>query len=165
MMEDKAIDFLSRRRVMAIATLRPDGWPQNTMVDYANDELLIYFLISRSGQKFENIIRDDRVSIAIGEPFDTPHEVTGLSLAAHASEVTDGAQRQRAYDLLWARHPEFKAFPKPDPTKAALMRAYPDVITIIDYSEKFGHAERVRVGPGGATMEPARPDDWGLNPR
>jgi hypothetical protein len=156
MMEDKAIDFLSRRRIMAIATLRPDGWPQNTMVGYANDELLLYFA---------NILRDDRVSIAIGEPFADPHEVTGLSLAARASEVTDGVQREHAHELLWSRHPEFKTFQKPDLTKAALMRAYPDVVTIIDYTEEFGHTEQIRVGPGGATMEPSRPDDWGLNPR
>ena len=149
MMEDKAIDFLSRRRVMSIATLRPDGWPQNTIVDYANDDLLIYFLISRHSQKFANILRDDRVSIAIGEAFNDPHEVTGLSLAARASEVTDGAQRERAYELLWARHPEFKAFQKPDLTKAALMRAYPELITIIDYTEEFGHADIVTGGSWG----------------
>ena len=164
MMENKAIDFLLRRRVMSIATLRPDGWPQNTMVDYANEELLIYFLISRQSQKLANILRDDRVSIAIGEAFNHPHEATGLSLAARASEVTDAVQRERAFELLRARHPEFKAFQKPDLTKAALMRAYPELITIIDYTEEFGHVDVVRVGPGGATMEPARPDDWGLNP-
>jgi len=165
MMENKAIDFLSRRRIMSIATLRPDGWPQNTMVGYANDELLIYFLISRHSQKLANILQDDRVSIAIGEAFSDPHEVTGLSLAAHVSEVTDRAQREHASELLWARHPEFKSFQKPDQTKAAVMRAHPEVITIIDYTEEFGHADTVKVGPGGVTMEAARPDDWGLNPR
>ena len=164
MMEAKAVDFLSRRRVMSIATLRPDGWPQNTMVSYANDGLLIYFLISRSSQKLANIRRDDRVSIAIGEAFDDPHEVSGLSLAARASELVDGAQRERAFELLWARHPELNRFRRPDPTKAALMRANPELITIIDYSAEFGHADIVRVGGGVTTMDPARPDDWGLNP-
>lgn len=165
MMENKAIDFLSRRRIMSIATLRPDGWPQNTMVGYANDDLLLYFVISRRSQKFANILRDDRVSIAIGEAFSDPHEAAGLSLAAHAYEVTDGAQREHALQLLWSRHPEYRSFQIPDPDKAAVMRAYPDVITIIDYAEEFGHADMVRVGPGGATMDPARPADWGLNPR
>ena len=164
MMENKAADFLSRRRIMSVATLRPDGWPQNTMVGYANDELLIYFLISRRSQKLANILRDDRVSIAIGEAFDDPHAVTGLSLAARASEVTDGAQRKHACELLWARHPEFRTFQKPDLAKAAVMRAYPEVITILDYSEGFGHADLVTVGAGGAEMEAAQPDDWGLSP-
>jgi nitroimidazol reductase NimA-like FMN-containing flavoprotein (pyridoxamine 5'-phosphate oxidase superfamily) len=165
MMEEKAIDFLSRRRVMSIATLRPDGWPQNTMVGYANDGLLIYFLISRQSQKLANIVRNDRVSIAIGEAFSDPHEVTGLSLAARASEVTDRAQRELARELLWARHPEFGAFPKPDITKAAIMRARPEVITVLDYREEFGHADILFVGADmGALMEPARPDDWGLTP-
>lgn len=165
MMEAKAIDFLSRRRIMSIATLRPDGWPQNTIVGYANDDLLLYFVISRQSQKFANILRDDRVSIAIGEAFNDPHEVAGLSLAAHASEVTDSAQREHAFQLLWSRHPEYSSFQKPESNKAALMRAYPELISIIDYAEAFGHADIVRVGAGGATMDPARPDDWGLNPR
>ena len=36
-MEQKAVDILDKYRLMAIATLRPDGWPQATMVSYAND--------------------------------------------------------------------------------------------------------------------------------
>ena len=50
-MEQKAIQILEGHRTMAIATVRPDGWPQTTIVGYANDGLLLYFLISRSSQK------------------------------------------------------------------------------------------------------------------
>src|SRR5438270_3473952 len=44
-MEQKAVDILNTYRLMAIATLRPDGWPQATMVSYANDGLLLYFVV------------------------------------------------------------------------------------------------------------------------
>jgi nitroimidazol reductase NimA-like FMN-containing flavoprotein (pyridoxamine 5'-phosphate oxidase superfamily) len=60
-----AIDILDRHRMMAISTVRPDGWPQTTMVGYANDGWDVYFLIFRESQKFNNISRDDRVSIAV----------------------------------------------------------------------------------------------------
>jgi nitroimidazol reductase NimA-like FMN-containing flavoprotein (pyridoxamine 5'-phosphate oxidase superfamily) len=63
-MKDKAIQILEQNRLMAIATIRPDGWPQATMVGYANDDLLLYFVISRTSQKFANIARDNRVSFS-----------------------------------------------------------------------------------------------------
>ena len=53
-MKQKAVDILQENRLMAIATLRPDGWPQATMVSYANDDILIYFIVSRQSQKFAN---------------------------------------------------------------------------------------------------------------
>lgn len=73
-MEDRAVRILDERRVMAVSTLRPDGWPQTTMVGYANDGLLIYFLVFRNSQKFANIQSDPRISIAVGEE---PDDLTG----------------------------------------------------------------------------------------
>lgn len=65
-MKDKAVEILGQNRLMAIATLRPDGWPQTTMVGYANDDILIYFVISRASQKLANIARDSRASLVVG---------------------------------------------------------------------------------------------------
>ena len=43
------------------------------------------------------------------------------------------------------------------------MRANPEIITILDYSKGFGHADLLTVGAGGLTdMTPARDDDWGF---
>ena len=94
-MKDKAVRILDQNRLMAISTLRSDGWPQNTLVGYAHEDLLIYFIISRQSQKLANIERDDRVSIAIGRDFDDPSAIMALSMAAHASEVRDEKQRNR----------------------------------------------------------------------
>ena len=86
-MEQKAVGILNEHRLMAIATLRPDGWPQATMVSYANDGLLLYFIISRASQKYANIQRDSRVSIVVGRDFENPSQIKALSIAANASEV------------------------------------------------------------------------------
>ena len=99
-MEDKAIKILRESSFMAIATNRPDGWPQCTTVGYANEDLLIYFVISRTSQKFANIMRDDRVSIAVGRDVHNPTSIRGVSMAARASEVRDDDQRKRAIKLL-----------------------------------------------------------------
>src|SRR5215208_3707937 len=102
-MKEKAIDILRENRLMAISTLRRDGWPQTTMVSYANEDILIYFIVSRQGQKFANVERDDRVSLVIGRDFHDPSSIKALSIAARASEVRDPRQRQRAVKLLLER--------------------------------------------------------------
>src|SRR3569623_2431609 len=102
-MEQKAIEMLEQYRLMAVATVRSDGWPQATMVSYAHEGLLIYFVVSRQGQKFANIQKDDRVSLVIGRDFHDPSTLKALSIAAHASEVTAAAQRKRALALMLER--------------------------------------------------------------
>ena len=161
-MEQKAVDILNRYRLMTIATLRPDGWPQATMVSYANDGLLLYFIISRQSQKFANIDRDSRVSIVVGRDFDDPAEIKALSIAANASEVRDPAQREKAIQLVLQRHPALGKLGGPNLKHSAVMRAYCSVVTILDYSKGFGHADLLTVGPGGSEMAPARDDDWGF---
>ena len=162
MMEQKAIEILDQNRLMALATARPDGWPQNTMVGYANEGLLLYFVISRQSQKFVNIKKDDRVSLVIGRDFHDPATIKALSIAAHASEVTDANQRKQAITQLLERHPGLRRLEPPDPSHSAVMRAYPEIVTILDYSKGFGHADILTVSPGGVEMTPARDDDWGF---
>src|SRR6478672_10095787 len=125
-MKDKAIDILEQNRLMAIATARPDGWPQATMVSFANEDILIYFVVSRESQKFRNIERDDRVSLVIGRDFHDPSTIKALSIAARASEVRDANQRKRAVELLLDRHPGLRKLEPPSPDHSAVMRANPD---------------------------------------
>lgn len=161
-MEQKAKDILDHHRLMTIATLRADGWPQATMVNYANEGLLLYFVISRRSQKYANIERDSRVAIVVGQDFDEPTEIRGLSIAANASEVRDPEQRDRAIRLILERHPALARLGGPDLEHSSVMRAYCSIVTIIDYSKSFGHSDILTVGPGGPEMTAARDDDWGF---
>jgi nitroimidazol reductase NimA-like FMN-containing flavoprotein (pyridoxamine 5'-phosphate oxidase superfamily) len=164
-MEEDAIEILDAHRLMAISTLMPDGWPQTTLVGFANEGLLIYFVISRAGQKFANIQRDQRVAIAVGRDVEDPSAIKELSIAGEASEVTNPKQWQHAIDLLLARRPPLAKLRRPDPSTAAVMRVAPRILTISNYSRGFGHADVVTMGPAGIIdMKPARPDDWGFGP-
>jgi nitroimidazol reductase NimA-like FMN-containing flavoprotein (pyridoxamine 5'-phosphate oxidase superfamily) len=161
-MELKAVRILDRYRLMTIATLRADGWPQATMVNYANDGLLLYFIISRQSQKYANIQRDSRVSIVIGRDFDDPRQIEALSIAANASDVRDPVQWEHAIDLVLARHPALAAMGRPDLTHSAVIRAYCSIVTILDYSKGFGHADLLTVSGDIAEMMPRRDNDWGF---
>ena len=94
--EAAAVAMMDARHVMALATVRADGWPQNTIVGYANDGMTIYFLIFRASQKFGNIARDDRVAIAIGEQPSNIHFAEAVYASGRAAEVTDPDEKERA---------------------------------------------------------------------
>jgi PPOX class probable F420-dependent enzyme len=141
----KILELLKQHRIMTVATLRPDGWPQATTVGYASDGLTLYFLCGRDSQKAANLARDDRISLTIDRDTDQVMEITGLSMAAHAHAVGDPAEAQRAIDLLIARYPEQRGvtFPKPAPTDVCIFRVTPTVISVLDYTKGFAHTDAV----------------------
>jgi nitroimidazol reductase NimA-like FMN-containing flavoprotein (pyridoxamine 5'-phosphate oxidase superfamily) len=144
-LKGQILKLLDQHRTMRIATLRPDGWPQVTTVGYANEGFAIYFLCGPDSQKAANLIRDDRVSLAIDD--DTPQvmEITGLSMAARARVVDDPAEADKAMRLLFARYPEQKSLPgpMPAPKDVRIFRLAPTVISLLDYSKGFGHTDLV----------------------
>lgn len=140
MVEETAIGILDSHRIMAIATVRPDGWPQTTMVGYANVGLILYFLIFRSSQKFANIENDDRVSVAVGEEPRTLGELQALFAAGHASEIAEPAERDDAWRLLAERHPNLVGLDPPSLADTAMMRLPCTFVSILDYRLGLGRA-------------------------
>lgn len=138
----KVLVLLDDNRIMTVATVRSDGWPQATMVGYVHSDLALYFIVARSSQKFANIEHDPRVSIAIGK--DTPDAIRGLSMAARASEVTDFDEIQRLNELVLQRYPEQAVF-APREASSAVMRVTPSIISIIDVSKAQGQPVLVEV--------------------
>jgi nitroimidazol reductase NimA-like FMN-containing flavoprotein (pyridoxamine 5'-phosphate oxidase superfamily) len=141
-----AIEILDSHRMMAISTLRPDGWPQTTIVGYANQGWAVYFAIFRSSQKFANIENDDRVSIAVSSEPRSLGEIKAVYAGAHASEVTDPEERELAWRLLTERHPNLADFGPQSASDEALMRADCKYVSVLDYSRGIGHAETTTVG-------------------
>src|SRR6187200_172068 len=106
--------LLDQHRIMTVATLRADGWPQATTVGYVNEGLTLYFLCGLDSQKAANLTRDDRVSLTIDH--DTPEimAITGLSMAARAKAVTSRDEAERVLRMLPLKYPEQKvALPLP----------------------------------------------------
>jgi PPOX class probable F420-dependent enzyme len=149
-MRRKILGLLDQHRIMTVATLRPDGWPQATTVGYANDGLTLYFLCGHDSQKAANLARDDRVSITIDH--DTPQvmEITGLSLAGRAQMVLDPKKAERALRLLMQKYPK-QASPDlpamPSPSDVRIFRVTPKLISVLDYAKGFGHTDLVACQP------------------
>lgn len=116
----KIVSLLDANHIMSIATLRPDGWPQATTVGYANDGLTVYFLCGPDSQKAANIARDNRVSLTI--------------------------EGERILRLLMKKYSAQKSLPlpMPKPEEVRLFRVTPVVISVLDYTNGFGHTDLVR---------------------
>ncbi|RUW71487.1 pyridoxamine 5'-phosphate oxidase family protein [Mesorhizobium sp. M4B.F.Ca.ET.215.01.1.1] len=141
----KIVTLLDQHRIMTIATLKPDGWPQATTVGYVNEGLTLYFLCGLESQKAGNLTQDDRVSLTIDH--DTPQvmEITGLSMAARAQAVTDLAEAEKVLRMLPLKYPQQVSLPGPMPTpdQVRIFRVMPTVISVLDYSKGFGHTDVV----------------------
>lgn len=141
----KILKLVDGHRVMTIATLRPDGWPQATTVGYVNEGLTLYFVCGLDSQKAANLTRDDRLSLTIDDDPSQVMEITGLSMAARARRVTDPKEAERVLGMLFQRYPEQASLPgpMPAPKDVAIFRVTPKVISLLDYSKGFGHTDLV----------------------
>jgi len=141
----KILALLDEHRIMTIATLRPDGWPQATTVGYVNEGLVLYFLCGLDSQKAKNLALDDRVSLTIDHDTADIMAITGLSMAARAQAVTDRDEAEKIIGMLPLKYPDAPPLPMelPSPEEVLIVRVTPVVISVLDYTKGFGHTDLV----------------------
>jgi len=153
-MKQKILDLLDSHRIMTIATLRPDGWPQATTVGYVSEGLTLWFLCGLDSQKARNLAADDRVSITIDHDTADIMAITGLSMAARAKRVTDRDEALKVLRLLPQKYadapPPATTLKMPGPDEVALFRVVPELISVLDYTRGFAHTDLVKVESSAA---------------
>jgi len=155
--EHIAIQILNAHQTMAISTVRPDGWPQTTIVGYTNRGFDIIFLIYRTGQKWANIQHDDRISIAVAsEPLELAN-LQAVYAGAHATEIADEAERQEAWQQLMQRHANLAGSLIPEASEAVFMRARCKYVSVLDFTQGIGHREQFTLDDQGRLIEAAGP--------
>ena len=104
-----------------------------------------------------------RVSIAVGgEPKDLD-QLTAVYAGAHAFEVKDPDERNRAWGLLEARHPNLVDFQLPERTDAAMMSASCKFVTVLDYRKGLGHVDELSIDDGGRAQHDIRTEAMGFD--
>jgi len=147
LMKHKILALLDAHRIMTIATLRPDGWPQATTVGYVNEGMTLWFLCGLDSQKARNLARDNRVSITIDHDTADLMSITGLSMAARAQRVKDRAEAEKVLAMLPLKYadapPATAQLKMPTPEQVALFRVVPEIISVLDYTLGFAHTDLV----------------------
>ncbi|MBB6123197.1 pyridoxamine 5'-phosphate oxidase family protein [Sphingobium subterraneum] len=141
----KILTLLEQHRIMTVATVRPDGWPQATTVGYASEGLTLYFLCGLNSQKAKNLALDNRLSFTVDHGTENVMQISGLSMAAYAEPVTDHREGERIIQLL-AKKYDAKVnvgMVMPPPDAVRLFRVTPIVISVLDYSKGFAHTDLV----------------------
>ena len=160
-MEHVAVKILNRERLMAISTVRPDGWPQTTMVGYVNRGFDIFFLIFRSGQKYANIQKDNRVSIAVSPDASAIEDLKAVYAGGQVVEITDDAERTEIWRRFMERSTNLAGFKIPEARDAAYMRMRCKYVSVLDFSQGLGHREEVVLDENGEPVDAkVGVDDW-----
>jgi len=141
------LSILKDHRIMSVATLRPDGWPQATTVGYVSAGLVLYFLCGTDSQKARNIGFCNKISLTIDRDADDLMRLQGLSIAATAEFVTDEKKFSAIFQSLVNKYPKAKDLPAPDPKTVRYVRVIPKFISVLDYSKGFGHTDLVEIRP------------------
>ncbi len=145
--KDRIVAILDATADLVIATIREDGWPQATAVSFVNDGSKIYFGTSTLAQKARNIARDDRVSVSLTAPYAHWDQIRGISIGGRARRVTDPDEMARVGALMLKKFPQITSYVLPgEAGDLALFRIDPDVISLLDYSQGFGHTEALTPG-------------------
>jgi len=143
--KEKILALLDQHRIMTVATVRADGWPQATTVGYVNEGLTLYFLCGLDSQKAKNLARENRVSVTIDHDTADLMKITGLSMAALAYPVSDRGEAEKVLKMLPLKYPDAPPLPikMPSPEGVRFFRLEPIVISVLDYSKGFGHTDLV----------------------
>jgi general stress protein 26 len=135
---------LDAHEVLTLATQRADGYPQATIVAFAHDGFDLYVAVDARSQKARNIRRNGKVSVAVGRDHRDWGKIRALSMAAHAQVLKKRADIERAQAALAARFPQMKAMGEADGYEGwAFLRIVPLVVSMLDYTQGFGHTELV----------------------
>jgi nitroimidazol reductase NimA-like FMN-containing flavoprotein (pyridoxamine 5'-phosphate oxidase superfamily) len=153
-MEQPALQILRDNRIMSIATVRPDGWPQSTIVGYANEGWRLYFLVYRTSQKFANISHDNRISVSVGHEPSELREIKAVYAGCNARELTDTKERSHAWQLLAERHPNLTDLAPPQKDEVATMIAECCHVSVLDYSQGLGHTESLTIEQPSGIQQP-----------
>ena len=145
-LQQKIEDILDRCIDMTIATIRPDGAPQATVVSFVHDGLVIYFVCGASSQKAVNIAHDPRVAVTMTPSYEGWDEIEGLSIAATAEVITDAKEMSEIGKFVQKRFPQINQMEPVAADEIKFIRLRPLYISVLDYNKGFGHTDFVTIG-------------------
>jgi nitroimidazol reductase NimA-like FMN-containing flavoprotein (pyridoxamine 5'-phosphate oxidase superfamily) len=141
----RILEVLDSQHLMALATVRPDGFPQTTWVNYIHDDLTLYFATDAASQKVGNIHLCNKVSLTIAAETQNFYKLRGLSMAGTATRILASDQAHEIALDLFRRIPQSRRFVPKDPLSLAVVAIRPVAISYIDYSEGFGTSHLVEL--------------------
>jgi nitroimidazol reductase NimA-like FMN-containing flavoprotein (pyridoxamine 5'-phosphate oxidase superfamily) len=140
----RILDVLNAHYMMALATIRPDGYPQATIVNYVHDGLTLYFASDAASQKAGNIKLNNKVSVVIADQTKDLYKLSALSLSGLATRLSEKDAARIALNLF-RRLPQSKRYVPEDARQLAVFSITPVAIALVDYASGFGKSFLVEL--------------------
>jgi PPOX class probable F420-dependent enzyme len=94
-------DLLERPTFAHLATVRPDGAPQSSVMWFEWDGSRLRFTHTKTRQKFANLAREPRVALSIADP-DDPYRF--LEVRGRVESIDDDDEKASFYRSLQERY-------------------------------------------------------------
>ncbi|UQU62730.1 PPOX class F420-dependent oxidoreductase [Couchioplanes caeruleus] len=114
-------DLLDEPTFAHLATVRPDGSPQSSVMWFAWDGDRIRMTHTKTRQKFRNLANEPRVALSIADPRD-PYRF--LEIRGVLEDVTDDDEQASFYRSLQERYG--MVYPIPDADVRVIMTIRPE---------------------------------------
>ena len=144
-LREEILSILNAADEMTVATIRPDGYPQATTVNYVSDGFAIYFGCAAECQKVRNITCDDKVSLTVTPPHFNWEDIRGLPIGGRAAPVSDPQEINRVSELMLRKFPQVLQYALAGKKGVFLVRITPEVISVLDYRRGFGHTVLAKI--------------------
>lgn len=143
-MEEFILGILGDHRILTLATIREDGFPQANTVSYANDGLNVYFITDPSSSKVKNIKYSNKVSLTVDRDYKDWSQIKGLSMGATAEILTNPKEIENAIGLLMQKFPALQEMPESE-EPPAVVKIIPKIISVLNYKLGFSHTDLIQV--------------------
>ena len=137
-LRSKILEVLRRQHLMTLATIRPDGYPQATTLNYIHDDFILYFATDAASQKSGNIKLNNKVSVAIVDRAQDFYKLRGLSMSGTAARVGEKDRADALALRLFRRLPQSRRFVPEDAKQLAVYAITPVAMALVDYASGFG---------------------------
>lgn len=135
---------------LTLATLRADGSPHASTVNFVHQGLNLYAAISIDSGKAHDIGHDSRVALTVNLPYINWSAIQGLAIDGRAAFVADRQELITVGALLRKKQPAFeKMIADPDvlPWPGMLfLRITPRALALLDYTKGYGHTSYFDLG-------------------
>lgn len=103
----KDLTFLTRERVVRVATTGRNGWPWVVPVCHAVEDGAIYFGSDKNGLKVRNIAQTGRAAVVADRYRDSWRGLRGVALAGPARIFSRGPIFERGVQLLYRKYRQY----------------------------------------------------------
>lgn len=139
--KEEIVNYLTKRRFIALATITKKGEPLTHAVAFINKGPIVYFSTIKQSRKAKNIVNNPNVAYSLFDAVEHLDELRSLQMVGIAKLVTDKNESKEALIMLKQKFPLIADMPRN--SDDIIVKINPKTCYFSDYTKRFGYREKV----------------------